>query len=67
MIERYARPKMKAVWSDENKYDKWYNSLDFCIFPRSVSEYEERSTVPTVIPYQKQMKDYSTFIYNISS
>ena len=23
MIERYARPKMKAVWSDENKYDKW--------------------------------------------
>ncbi|MBM3933991.1 MAG: adenylosuccinate lyase [SAR202 cluster bacterium] len=23
MIERYARPKMKRVWSDENKYDKW--------------------------------------------
>lgn len=23
MIERYSRPKMKAVWSDENKYDKW--------------------------------------------
>ena len=23
MIERYARPKMKAVWSDKNKYDKW--------------------------------------------
>ncbi len=23
MIERYARPKMKAVWSEENKYDKW--------------------------------------------
>ena len=23
MIERYARPRMKRVWSDENKYDKW--------------------------------------------
>ncbi len=23
MIERYARPRMKAVWSDESKYDKW--------------------------------------------
>ena len=23
MIERYARPRMKQVWSDESKYDKW--------------------------------------------
>ncbi len=23
MIERYSRPQMKRVWSDENKYDKW--------------------------------------------
>ncbi len=23
MIDRYARPKMKKVWSEENKYDKW--------------------------------------------
>lgn len=23
MIERYARPRMKHVWSDENKYDHW--------------------------------------------
>ena len=23
MIERYSRPTMKRVWSDENKYDKW--------------------------------------------
>ncbi|MEE2700730.1 MAG: adenylosuccinate lyase [Chloroflexota bacterium] len=23
MIDRYARPKMKRVWSDENKYNKW--------------------------------------------
>jgi len=23
MIERYSRPKMKRVWSDENKFDKW--------------------------------------------
>lgn len=23
MIERYSRPAMKRVWSDENKYDKW--------------------------------------------
>ena len=23
MIERYSRPRMKLVWSDENKYDKW--------------------------------------------
>ncbi len=23
MIERYARPRMKQVWSDENKFDKW--------------------------------------------
>ena len=23
MIERYSRPKMKSVWSDRNKYDKW--------------------------------------------
>ena len=23
MIDRYARPRMKRVWSDENKYDKW--------------------------------------------
>ncbi len=23
MIERYSRPRMKQVWSDENKYDKW--------------------------------------------
>ena len=23
MIERYARPKMKEVWSEKSKYDKW--------------------------------------------
>lgn len=23
MIDRYARPKMKAVWSSENKFNKW--------------------------------------------
>jgi adenylosuccinate lyase len=23
MIERYSRPKMKKVWSDESKFDKW--------------------------------------------
>ena len=23
MIERYSRPDMKKVWSDENKYQKW--------------------------------------------
>ena len=23
MIERYASPLMKAVWSDESKYDNW--------------------------------------------
>ncbi len=23
MIERYSRPQMKKVWSEENKYDKW--------------------------------------------
>ena len=23
MIERYSRPQMKRVWSDENKYNKW--------------------------------------------
>ena len=23
MIERYSRPRMKRVWSDENKFDKW--------------------------------------------
>ena len=23
MIERYSRPAMKKVWSDENKYQKW--------------------------------------------
>ncbi|MDP6402640.1 MAG: adenylosuccinate lyase [SAR202 cluster bacterium] len=23
MIERYSRPKMKRVWSDENKFDRW--------------------------------------------
>jgi adenylosuccinate lyase len=23
MIERYSRPRMKWIWSDENKFDKW--------------------------------------------
>ena len=23
MIDRYSRPKMKRIWSDENKYGKW--------------------------------------------
>jgi adenylosuccinate lyase len=23
MIERYSRPEMKRVWSDENKFGKW--------------------------------------------
>lgn len=23
MIERYSRPPMKRVWSDENKFNKW--------------------------------------------
>ncbi len=23
MIERYSRPEMKSVWSDENKFNKW--------------------------------------------
>ena len=24
MIERYSRPQMKRVWSDENKFTKWF-------------------------------------------
>ena len=24
MIDRYSRPRMKQVWSDRNKYDKWW-------------------------------------------
>ena len=23
MIERYSRPQMKKVWSDESKFEKW--------------------------------------------
>ena len=23
MIDRYSRPEMKRVWSDDNKYSKW--------------------------------------------
>ncbi|MDZ4247012.1 MAG: hypothetical protein U1D67_07820, partial [Dehalococcoidia bacterium] len=23
MIERYSRPEMKAIWSDQNKFDTW--------------------------------------------
>ena len=23
MIERYSRPEMSAIWSEENKYSKW--------------------------------------------
>ena len=23
MIDRYSRPEMKKIWSDENKYNKW--------------------------------------------
>ena len=23
MIERYSRPEMKRVWSEENKFDQW--------------------------------------------
>ena len=23
MIERYSRPQMKKIWSEENKFDKW--------------------------------------------
>ncbi len=23
MIERYSRPQMKKVWTDESKFDKW--------------------------------------------
>ena len=23
MIERYSRPQMKRIWSDETKFDKW--------------------------------------------
>lgn len=23
MIERYSRPRMKSIWSDENKFNKW--------------------------------------------
>ena len=23
MIDRYSRPAMKRVWSDDNKYEKW--------------------------------------------
>ena len=23
MIERYSRPQMKQVWSDENKFSRW--------------------------------------------
>ena len=24
MIERYSRPRMKRIWSDENKFNKWF-------------------------------------------
>ena len=23
MIERYTRPEMGAIWTDENRYDTW--------------------------------------------
>ncbi|GAI17860.1 unnamed protein product, partial [marine sediment metagenome] len=23
MIERYSRPQMSQIWSDENKFNKW--------------------------------------------
>ena len=23
MIERYSRPRMKKIWSEENKFDQW--------------------------------------------
>ncbi|MBI4311200.1 MAG: adenylosuccinate lyase, partial [Chloroflexi bacterium] len=41
MIDRYARPKMKRVWSEESKYDKWLAvELAVC------EAWAEASTIP---------------------
>ena len=41
MIDRYSRPKMKLVWSDENKYAKWLDvELAVC------EAWTEEGTIP---------------------
>ena len=57
MIDRYARPAMKMVWSEENKNNKWLQvELAVCeawteegvIPPRTWSSCEMRSTTRSV-------------------
>ena len=56
MIDRYSRPAMKQVWSDENKYQKW---LDVEL---AVSEaWAEEGVIPEadIVLLRKAKYDYN--------
>jgi adenylosuccinate lyase len=56
MIERYSRPQMKKIWSEENKFDKWLQvEIAVC------EAWSEVGTIPKeAIPKIKQPAATST-------
>ena len=57
MIERYSRPKMKQVWSDTNKYDKWLDvELAACRSSSSEASWYRRHRKPDRRVHQKEIR-----------
>ncbi len=78
MIDRYARPQMKAVWSDETKFQKWLDvELAVCrawadegVIPRDAIAELDRATFDMGRwndAFQRTRHDVTAFLESVSA
>ncbi len=78
MIERYSRPQMKAVWSDENKYEQWLQvEIAVCrawadegVVPREAISLIEKARVDFNVmdrAFQRTRHDVTAFLEAVAS
>ncbi len=77
MIDRYSRPRMKQVWSEENKYQKWLQvELAVCeawaqegVIPPEDMEKLRRATLNTQVmqeTFQRTRHDVTAFLRGVT-
>ena len=78
MIDRYARPNMKAIWSDETKFQKWLDvELAVCrawaaegVIPSDALPALERATFDMgrwEVAFQRTRHDVTAFLESVSA
>ncbi|MDP3064022.1 MAG: adenylosuccinate lyase, partial [Chloroflexota bacterium] len=77
MIDRYSRPRMKQVWSDDNKYQKWLQvELAACeawaedgVIPREDMEKLRRATINQEVmreTFKRTRHDVTAFLRSVT-